>query len=355
MYSRMDIEAYRDEVLRVVSLSSLPWHCLMGKKVGLTGATGMIGSFLIDVLMAANTQRELGCCVVGLGRSEEKARLRLPYFGRNDFSFIECDVSEPGLEISPDVDYVFHLASATHPRQYALDPIGTISANIVGLENTLKWASTCGARLLFASSVEVYGQNRGDVERFVEDYCGYIDCNTLRACYTESKRLGEAMCQAWRSQRGVEAVIARVARVYGPTLLPGDSKALSQFIFRTLSGEEVVLKSAGNQRFSYLYVADAVTGLLMVLLYGIDGEAYNLADDTDITLKDIAAVVAHTGGVGLIFELPDEIETAGYSKSTVALMDASKAINLGWMPDVSLRDGIERTLTIMGRLVKLGI
>lgn len=346
MTSRLDVAAYTEELASVAALG-LPWEKLSGKTVAISGATGMIGSYLIDLLMVKNHRDGLGCKVVALGRNEAKARERLPYFDCDEFSFEECNVTERGFTPSTPADYVMHLASSTHPKQYATDPIGTISANIDGLQNLLEYAADCNARLLFASSVEIYGENRGDVELFSEDYCGYIDCNTLRACYTESKRLGESLCQAYRSQKHVDVVIPRIARVYGPTLLQNDSKALSQFIHKALAGEDVVLKSEGTQRFSYLYVADAVTGLLAVLLAGENGEAYNLADNTDVTLKNLAEAVAKSGGVKVVFDLPDALEAAGYSKASLALMDGTKARELGWEPSVVLEDGVSRTLAVL--------
>lgn len=348
--NRLDSNRYIAE-LDCACHQALPWEKLAGKTLAISGATGMIGSFLIDVIMRKNATEQLGCHILAIGRSEKKAHARLPYFDNALFEFEELDVSLKGTMPSIQSDYVLHLASSTHPRQYASNPVGTICANVDGLHNLLEYSTKYNAKLLFASSVEVYGENRGDVERFDEEYCGYIDCNTLRACYTESKRLGEAMCQAYRAQKSVETVIARIARVYGPTLLPDDSKALSQFIHRALLHQNVVLKSDGMQQYSFLYVADAVTGLLCALLLGEDGEAYNLADpSSDVTLRKLATAVASIGGVEVEFEKPDAEEAAGYSKASIALMDGGKMKHLGWSPLKGIYEGLTETLAILRSL-----
>ena len=140
--------------------------------------------------------------------------------------------------------------------------------------------------------------------------------------------------------------------MYGPTLLPSDSKALSQFIHNGIAGENVVLKSEGNQLFSYLHVADAVSGILRVLLSGESGQAYNLADESsDVRLRDLAKVVCASCGVSLEFCLPDANEAAGYSKATLALMDGSKAKNeLGWKAVYDIETGINETVDIIREL-----
>lgn len=142
------------------------------------------------------------------------------------------------------------------------------------------------SRFVFASSNEIYGENRGDVEFFDENYCGYINSNTLRAGYPESKRCGEALCQAYIAKKNLDVVIARLTRSYGPTMLLSDTKAISQFIKKALAKEDIVLKSAGNQFYSFLFVADSVSGLLTVMLKGEIGEVYNIAEENnDIKLK----------------------------------------------------------------------
>ena len=340
---------YMDDVRFVADLP-LPWGKLSGKTVLVTGATGMMGSCFIDVIMEKNVKDGLNCRVAAVGRSEEKARDRFgSHMDSECFSFIRHDINTPcpeGIYGSPD--FILHLASNTHPVAYATDPIGTITSNILGLYYLLEYASRNKAeRVLFASSNEIYGENRGDTELFDEEYCGYIDCNTLRAGYPESKRCAEALCQAYIKQKEMDVVIARPTRSYGPTMLSSDTKAISQFIKKGAAGEDIVLKSAGNQFYSYTYVTDAVAGLLTVLLKGNCGEAYNIADEaSDITLKDLAGIIAGYAGKQVVFEIPDAVESAGYSKATKARLDGSKVAALGWIPRYDIKTGIERTIEI---------
>lgn len=329
----------------------LPWVEFSQKVVLISGATGMIGTFLVDVLMRKNEQG-LDCKVVALGRSREKAAARLPYFERDEFQFIEANINARDFALKESVDFVIHLASTTHPVAYANEPVDTIESNIMGLSNLLGCLASQErakeGRALFASSVEVYGENRCDTELFDEKYSGYIDCNTLRAGYTESKRLGEAMCQAYIKQYGLDIIIPRLPRTYGPTMLWSDTKAISQFIKNGIQGEDIVLKSKGDQLYSYLYVADTVSAILWCLLEGSSGEAYNAADwRSDITLAKLASCVAGVSGTEVVFDLPDATEAAGYSKATKALMNADKLKALGWTAGFDIGEGVKRTMSIL--------
>ena len=170
----------------------------------------------------------------------------------------------------------------------------------------------------------------------------------MRAGYPESKRCGEALCQAYLREKGLDVVIPRLTRSYGPTLLKSDTKALSQFLSKALAGEDIVLKSAGTQYYSYTYVADAVSGLLFVLLNGETGGAYNIADEkSDIMLKDLAAIIAENVGHKVVFEIPNATEAAGFSKATKARLDSRKLQSLGWKAMYDIRTGIKRTLSIL--------
>ncbi len=323
------------------------------RSILISGATGLIGSFLVDVIMTGNLEG-LNCTVYALNRSTQKAKERFSKWdGDPRLVLIPFDINEPfdnpGIS---SVDYVLHLASNTHPRQYAEDPVGTITTNIFGVKNMLDFSIRHQAKtFLFASSVEVYGENRGDTEFFDESYCGYINSNTLRAGYPESKRCSEALCQAYKQHYGLDVRIARIARSYGPTMSLRDSRAISQFIIKGIHKEDIVLKSDGSQLFSYSYVADVVSGLLTILSKGAPGEAYNIADEgSNITLKDLAHSVADYVGTHVVFDIPDAVESAGYSKTTKALMNGNKLKALGWSPDYNIGTGIQRTIDILKKV-----
>lgn len=301
--------------------------------------------------MLRNRDFGLHCSVYAFTRDSQQAAKRFTFWGTTPYlHFVEGDVNQSSNYPAPfKFDYVLHLASNTHPVAYATDPIGTITANIIGTRNMLDFASKCSAqRFVFASSNEIYGENRGDQELFNESYLGYIDCNTLRAGYPESKRCGEAMCQAYRSQEGLDTVIARLTRSFGPSLKLSDSKASTQFLKNGLNQEDIVLKSAGTQYYSYTYTVDAVTGLLTILLKGKNGDAYNIADTScDIQLKDFAQIVAKKSGTSVIFDLPSSVEAAGFSKATKARLDGSKLSSMGWRPYFSIEEAIQRTLIVL--------
>lgn len=341
---------YQEDIKRICE-KDLPWVKLKDNSVLISGASGMIGSLLADVLAYKNETEDLNCRIIALGRNQARAEERFAaYYEKPYFRFVSHDISQPlVLDDEENIGYVIHLASNTHPRAYATDPIGTVTTNIFGTKNLLDLACEHQAeRFVFASSNEIYGENRGDKEMFDEEYCGYINCNTMRAGYPESKRCSEALCQAYKAQKGMDVVIPRLTRSYGPTLLKSDTKAMSQFLRNGLNGEDIVLKSEGNQYYSYTYSADAVSGLLTVMLKGENGEAYNISDlSSDITLKNLAGLIASWAGKKVVFDLPDATEAAGFSKATKARLDSTKLKKLGWTADYPIEEGIARTLNIL--------
>lgn len=331
------------------------WSRLEGKTLYLSGGSGMLGSLLIDAVMTRNQTLppERRCRILAAGRNRPAAESRFPrWMGDASFTFVEQDVSEPLAPLPEAPDFWIHAASTTHPVAYATEPVNTILANVLGTRNLLEEAARVpGSRLLLLSSVEIYGENRGDTETFSETYCGYLNCNTLRAGYPEAKRAGEALCQAYIAERHMDAAILRLPRCYGPTMRMSDTKAVAQFIKKAVRGEDIVLKSAGNQLYSYAHAADAVLGILWVLLAGAAGEAYNLADaGSDITLKELAAIAADHAGKQVVFDLPDETERRGYSTAGKALLNGEKLRALGWRAAYDIDTGIRETIDILRAL-----
>jgi len=319
---------------------------LHGKRFLITGATGLLGTCLIDALMLANQQgAEIDTYAVG--RCKEKATPRLgEYYDDTHFHFLEQDVRRPFPTLL-QVDYIIPLASNTHPLAYAQYPIETIDINVLGASNALQMAVEQGATVLYPSSVEVYGNARGN-DQFTEDYTGQLNLSTARACYTESKRLSEALCQSYIAERGANVKIARLSRIFGPTMLMSDSKASSQFLLKALNDEDIVLKSKGEQLYSYTYAADAVSALLYILLHGTTGTPYNVACEAcNVQLKAFAKYCAEWAQKEVVFDLPSETEQKGYSVATRALLDTKRLQALGWAPHYAMQDAVNRTLSIL--------
>ena len=351
IYIRRFTLTHMNKDISYLASLDLPWFKLQNSSVLITGATGMIGKLLIDTIMYRNIHNDMNCSIYAISRTEDTAKKRFhDYWDSPYFTYISHDINQPlYLVQGVTIEYFIHMASNTHPVAYASDPIGTVTANVIGTHLLLDSAvrHKC-KRFLFTSTCEVYGENRGDVEFFEESYCGYIDCNTLRAGYPESKRCGEALCQAYKSQHQLDIVIPRLSRTYGPSMLTSDTKAISQFILKGVHDEDIILKSEGTQLFTYTHVTDSVSGILTTLLLGVNGEAYNIAhESSDIMMKDLAGLIADYTGRKVIFELPDAVERAGFSTATKSRLDGTKIQKLGWNPLYTIETGIQDTINRM--------
>ena len=335
---------YREDLGNILLLEDI--DRLRDKSFLITGSTGLIGVCLIDALMLYNEQGA-NITIYAVGRNHEKAKTRLgEYYDSPYFHFIEQDVRQPFIE-SLHVDYIIPLASNTHPLAYSQYPVETIEINVKGAEYALKKAVECGAMVLYPSTVEVYGNAHGE-DVFTEDYTGQLNLSTARSCYTESKRVAEALCQSYIAEHCVNVKIARLSRVFGPTMLETDTKASSQFIMNALRGEDIVLKSKGEQYFSYTYVADAVAAMLCVLLHGESGVAYNISNEKcDVHLKDFAGLCAKAVGKEVIFDLPSETEQKGFSIAMQAILDNSKLKGIGYSSHYDIEKAIYRTINIL--------
>lgn len=331
---------YMEDLRRVLAVKGV--ERLRGKSVLVTGATGLLGVHLIDALMALGE-----VTVIAVGRSRERAAGRLgEHLSSPLFRFVEQDVQRAFPE-DITADYIIPLASNTHPLAYSQYPAETMLINLRGAEHALELARRCGATVLYPSTVEVYGNARGD-DMFTEDYTGQLNLSTSRACYSESKRSCEALCQSYAAEYGVKVRIARLSRVFGPTMLMSDTKASSQFIRKALDGEDIVLKSEGNQFFSYTYATDAVAAMLHIMLNGEDGTAYNIANDScNVHLRDFAGLCAELCGRDVVFDLPSESERKGYSVAMNAILDTTRLRTSGFSPSYTMRDAVARTIHIL--------
>lgn len=329
-----------EDLRRVLAVKGV--ERLRGKSVLVTGATGLLGVHLIDALMALGE-----VTVIAVGRSRERAAGRLgEHLSSPLFRFVEQDVQRAFPE-DITADYIIPLASNTHPLAYSQYPAETMLINLKGAEHALELARRCGATVLYPSTVEVYGNAR-DNDLFTEDYTGQLNLSTSRACYSESKRSCEALCQSYAAEYGVKVRIARLSRVFGPTMLMSDTKASSQFIRKALDGEDIVLKSEGNQFFSYTYATDAVAAMLHIMLNGEDGTAYNIANDScNVHLRDFAGLCAELCGRDVVFDLPSESERKGYSVAMNAILDTTRLRTSGFSPSYTMRDAVARTIHIL--------
>ena len=303
----------------------------------------MISSSFIDLLMRYNEQGT-HISIYAMSRNEKYAHKRIEsYWGNPLFSFICHNVIEP-FSLDIPFDYMVHGSSNASPKRYATDPVGTMKSNLGGGSNLLELAKEKKARLLYISSGEVYGE--GDGSDFTEDYSGYVDCLNPRACYPSSKRASETLCVSYKEQYGVDVVIARPCHIYGSDI-ERDDRAFAQFLRKAKAGEDILLKSDGSQVRSYCHVDDCASALLYILLRGINGKAYNIANrDSVLSIKELAELIAQTVGVKIMYDIPSNSESKGYSKVQRAVLDSSLLESLGWRPQISLKEGLRRVLGI---------
>ncbi len=330
--------AYRAELAacldRLCGLSALD-----GKTVMITGATGMIGACLTDMICASGADVR----VLALCRNEARGLQRFSSY--KNVEVIACDLTKP-LSGLPRADYVVHAASNAHPMAFSADPVGTMQANILGTMHLLN--NLRGGRLLFVSTGEIYGENPDVQDGFSEDSYGKIDPMNPRSCYPESKRAAETLCASYVRQFGADAVAARLCYVYGPTITPDNSRADAQFLRKALAGEDIVMKSTGSQLRSYCYVTDAACAILTLLLRGETGLAYNVANrDSNHTIREYAETLAKLAGVNVVFELPPDAEKAGYSAVSRAVQNPARLEGLGWKAAHSLESGMRQMLNIL--------
>ncbi len=339
-----------EEDLQTILKAPLPWDALYGQTVLVTGANGILASYVVETLLFLNeSTRGKPVQVLALVRDKARAENRFAHYrGRNDLHLIVQDASHP---IPEDVhaDYIVHAASQASPKYYGADPVGTLLPNVVGTYHLLQLARRSSAKaFLFLSSGEVYGRIPvGQVAITESDY-GPSDPTEVRACYGEGKRAGETLCVAYSHQYGVPTRIARLSHTYGPGMRLDDGRVFADFVADVVNRRPIVLKSAGTAQRPFCYVSDAVAGFLTVFFKGASGQAYNVANaGACASVRELAELL-----VQLFPERALSVEYSGGktdpsylpSKNLIGVPDCSKVHALGWEPTVGLAEGFRRTV-----------
>lgn len=334
------MSSYKGDILQVFD-QDLPWEKLSGANILVTGATGLIGGCLVEVLMM-NPNRNYH--VYASGRNEERARERFKVYSADDaFHFVKYDVMQP-VNSDVEFDFIIHAASNASPNFFAKNPVEIIKSNVDGVVHLMDYGLNHGMkRFLYISSGEVYGE--GDGRMFTEDYSGYVNCATPRACYPSSKRVAETLCVSYAAEYGADVVIARPCHTYGPHFTEQDNRVYAQFIRNVLRGEDIVMKSTGEQFRSWCYVVDCVSGLLHILLKGKCGEAYNIADgESNISIRELAETIAEIGGRKVVIDMPGADEKRGFNPVSKSVFSTEKLESLGWKSQNHIIRGLQNTI-----------
>jgi nucleoside-diphosphate-sugar epimerase len=335
------MSSYRDDIAHVAQ-QPLPWEELYGCNILITGATGLLGECITDVLMSHS---EGNIHVWASGREDERAKRMFSRFSSDPrFHYLHWDVMQP-LPTAEYFHYVIHAASSASPRFFATQPVETILSNILGIRHLMDYGIRHNMRrLLFVSTGEVYGE--GDGRCFSEEYSGYVDNLSPRSCYPAGKRAAETLCASYAEEYGADFVVARPCHIYGPHFTPHDNRVYAQFIRNIINGEDIIMKSDGSQHRSWCYVTDAVSALLHILLKGESGNAYNVADPTsEITIRELAEIIAEAGQRKVIMQLPEKSEQKGYNPVTRSVFCVDKLKSLGWDVHGDMPKKIMRTLS----------
>ena len=338
-----------EEDLRKIFLGTLPWDRLGGQSVLITGATGLVASYLVEALLYRNeVVSGAPCNVVALVRNKERAATRFAHYGsRSDLQLLVQDVGDPAPG-DLRADFIVHAAGNATPRLFGTDPVGTYRAALLGTHHLLEHAYRTGCEgFLLLSSGAVHGVVAGDDTVINERVFGAIDPLDAYACYAESKRMAETRCASWTRQFGVHTRIARLGHTYGPGLRRDDDRAFTQFVYAVVDRSDIVLHTDGSAVRPYCYLSDAVDALVRILLMGGDGEAYMLANAAaSCSVKDLATLL-----VGLFPERGAKLKfSASAHTGSVAnrdpprQLDVSKLCSLGWVPHVDIKEGFHRTL-----------
>ena len=323
-----------EDDLKTIIAEDLSWEKLKNKTVMITGASGMVGSYMLYVLLMLNDEKHYGIKVDAVMRNVNK----LPEEVRN-----REDVNVVVADVTKDIP----AASPASPLIMQNQPVETIAANTIGTFKTLELAKEKNAEgYLFISSREIYGQPDEGQEFFYENTYGFVDQLNPRSCYSEGKKAAETMCVCFHEEYGLNTKIARLAHTYGPGMSIYDGRVQADFLKNVYHNEDIVLKSEGTAVRTYTYIADAIAGMYRILLDSED-IVYNIGNEAGkVSIRDLAEILVSIypeRGLKLVFDIP-EGGTKGTAPYTLGILSSEKLRKLGWNPKYSVKDGFKRTL-----------
>jgi UDP-glucuronate decarboxylase len=336
------------EDLEAVIAAPLEWERFRGKTILVSGGNGFLPAYMVETLLLLNTARQMDCHVICLVRNLDKAQARFSsYLGNSNLSFIVGDISCP-VEISRRCDFIIHAASQASPKYYGIDPVGTMTANLLGTAQLLEFARQWRSEgFLFFSSGEVYGQvPAGKIPTRESDY-GYIDILNPRSCYAESKRAAETLVVSYAAQHQVPCVIVRPFHTYGPGMSLEDGRVYADFVNDLVKRRDISLHSDGKAVRAFCYLSDATLGFFTILLKGETGQAYNVGNPSAaISIGELAEVVS-----GLFPAFGLKVNRFGcsaenYMPSPISINSPNidRISTLGWSPVYGVAEGFRRTV-----------
>lgn len=333
---------------------NIPWNELRNSTVFITGAYGMLASYICFMLIYLNEKKNMGIHILAGVRSIKKFRQRFGKYADAEYVTICTEPLEKELHITGEIDYIIHAASFASPDYYDVCPVDVLEPNVIGNYHLLELAVKKKVKgyLLFSTG-DVYGFVK-DRELITESDLGVIDTLDIHSCYSESKRMAETMCYAYYHQYDVPVKLLRIWHTYAPTMnVEGDPRVFASFVKNVLHGEDIVMKSDGSAKRSFCYVADAVAGYFLVLLRGKAGEAYNVCNTKEYySVKELAKLITSLRPeMNLKVAVKERGADEHYVENTAigfAAPDDLKLRLLGWKPEYDVLSGFRRVLDACG-------
>ncbi len=337
-------ETYLIDLRKVVNAIPL-LEKLKEKRILIIGATGMIGSAVVDCILTLEDNSKFDMKVFAGVRSKEKAYKRFRNWNKNCHLEIISFDTEESIMMPDQIDYIVYAAGYSSPSYYASNPVEVMKVNFQGMAHVLEFAAQKKVeKVIYISSSEVYGEKEY-INPWTEESMGQIDFLEYRSCYASAKRATETLCMSYIKEYGVNCIIARPGHIYGPTVLSTDTKASSQFASSARNGENIVLKSSGDQLRSYCYVLDCASAIITLLTKGKLGEVYNISNPNSIvSIRQLADSYAKKSGVKVTFTDPTDMEKAAFNPMNNSSLNSDRLLKLGWKGLFDIDDGVEHDL-----------